>query len=324
MVYRHMKASFVEKRSSIYQFIDIWNGIKGNVSIKKIGMRNVKTGLAVALSVTLSKMLKMEYPFFAAIAAIVSMQSSVIESFKEGRNRMIGTLIGAAVSLIGTLIAPNNIIMILLGIIAVIYLLNALNCKKSIVIGCIVFLAIAVNLKDESPFLYSIDRIIDTIIGISVAAFLNYFLLPPNLLEKANKQCEKVKSIMFKIVDNEISFNEECNPNVLLKHISSFEDTLNICVIEPNSKNYDEIQIGKMKKILMYSKKIQLHMNVLDSIKGGKINEHNKEALEHLVYFKEEEQENDIISEGSKTDVVYNYHLNAIIINLNKMKEISL
>lgn len=319
-----MKTSILEKRIGIYQFNDIWNSIKENVSIKKIGMRNVKTGLAVALSVTLSKMLKMEYPFFAAIAAIVSMQSSVIESFKEGRNRMIGTLIGAAVSLIGTLIAPNNIIMILLGIIAVIYLLNVLNCKKSIVIGCIVFLAIAVNLKDESPFLYSIDRIIDTIIGISVAALLNYFLMPPNLLQKANKQCEKVKAIIFKIVDKELSFSEEYNPNVLLKHISSFEDTLNICAIEPNTKNCDEIQIYKMRKILMHSKKIQLHMNVLDTIKGGKINEHNKEVLEHLVYFKEEENENDIIIEESKADVVYNYHLNTIIINLNRIRAISL
>jgi len=109
-----------------------------------------------------------------------------------------------------------------------------------------------------------------------------------------------------------------------LKNISSFEKTLNVCEIEPNLKESDKIQIENMKKILIYSSKIQLHMNVLHSLKDGKINEHNKEVLEHLVYFKEEKMENDVISNETKIDTVYNYHLSAIIVNLNKVNEISL
>lgn len=320
-----MKTNTIEKKIGfINQIADIWNSVKFNLSIKKIGMRNIKTGLAVALSVLISKMLGMEYPFFAAIAAIVSMQGSVAESFTQGKNRMIGTLIGAIIGLGGTLIAPNNIIMVFSGIIAVIFILNSINRKGSIVIGCIVFLAISVNLQDEIPLIYTIDRIIDTVIGISVATFINYFIVPPDLLEKANKQCEKIKLIIFKIVDKEISFTDEYNPDILLKNISSFEKTLNVCEIEPNLKESDKIQIENMKKILIYSSKIQLHMNVLHSLKDGKINEHNKEVLEHLVYFKEEKMENDVISNETKIDTVYNYHLSAIIVNLNKVNEISL
>ena len=56
----------------------------------KIGMRNVKTPLAVFLCVVIFQILNMGSSFYAAIAAIISMQSSVLDSFKTGKNRMLG------------------------------------------------------------------------------------------------------------------------------------------------------------------------------------------------------------------------------------------
>lgn len=60
--------------------------------LEKIGMRNIKTAIAVVISILVSKLLKTEYPFYAAIASIISMQSSVEDSFKTGRNRILGTI----------------------------------------------------------------------------------------------------------------------------------------------------------------------------------------------------------------------------------------
>lgn len=149
------------------------------LQVKKVGMRNIKTAIAVFISIILSKLFKMEYPFYAAIAAIISMQSSVEESFRAGRNRMIGTLIGAVVGFICALINPGNAFVSAIGIVIVIYLCNLLKWKESSSIGGVVFLAIMLNLKGNSPLWYSINRLFDTFLGIIVAIVVNYFIIPP-------------------------------------------------------------------------------------------------------------------------------------------------
>ncbi len=155
------------------------------IEFKKLGMRNIKTAIAVVISILISRGLKMEYPFYAAIASIISMQSSVENSFKAGRNRMLGTIIGALVGYLCALISPGNIFLTGIGIICVIYLCNLFNWKESSSISGVVFCAIMLNLKGSSPILYSINRITDTFVGIIVAIAVNYFILPPKEKEKA-------------------------------------------------------------------------------------------------------------------------------------------
>lgn len=157
-----------------------------NLVFKKPGMRNVKTAIAVVISTSISRMLKMEYPFYAAIASIICMQGSVENTIKSGKNRMLGTMVGALLGFICALIEPGNIILLGLGIVGVIYLCTLLNWKGSASIGCVVFCAIMLNLKGNSPALYSVNRIIDTFVGIIVALAVNYFIMPPKKEEEKN------------------------------------------------------------------------------------------------------------------------------------------
>ena len=145
----------------------------------KIGMRNIKTGIAVFISIAISRILSSGYPFFAAVASIVAMQSSVEGSFKAGKNRMLGTFVGAVVGYVFALIAPGNVFLCAIGIIMVIYICNILNWKDAISIGGIVFLAIMLNLNGGSPLYYSLYRILDTFIGTVVALAVNRFVAPP-------------------------------------------------------------------------------------------------------------------------------------------------
>ena len=55
------------------------------------------------------------------------MQGSFIRGYEVGRDRLLGTIIGAVIGLIGALIAPGNLAMIFIGIVIVIFLLNVLN-----------------------------------------------------------------------------------------------------------------------------------------------------------------------------------------------------
>ena len=150
-----------------------WQKIKSLV-----GMRILKTAIAVGVCVGISQALNLEYPFYAAIAAIISMESSLTMSFKAGRNRMLGTLVGALVGLAFASIAPNNAILCGVGTVIIIAILNYFNWNSSISIAGIVFIAIMVNLNGRSPLLYGANRILDTAIGISVALIVNYLVFP--------------------------------------------------------------------------------------------------------------------------------------------------
>ena len=150
----------------------------------QIGMRNIKTALAVTISIIIANLMKLQSPFYTAIAAIISMQSSVKASFKAGRNRMYGTILGAAIGYIFALIYPGNAFLCGAGIIIIIYLCNTFKWNQSASIACIVFLAIMINLNGKDPLLYSIYRTVDTFIGIIIAVLINYFIVPPKKHEE--------------------------------------------------------------------------------------------------------------------------------------------
>ncbi|MDU2243799.1 MAG: aromatic acid exporter family protein, partial [Paenibacillus sp.] len=58
-----------------------------------IGLRNLKTGLAICLCVIIAALMRLEYPFYAAIATIISMENSVTNSFTAGKHRTMGTFV---------------------------------------------------------------------------------------------------------------------------------------------------------------------------------------------------------------------------------------
>ncbi|MEJ8306310.1 FUSC family protein [Saccharibacillus sacchari] len=156
-----------------------------------IGMRNIKTAVAVLLCVLISFALKLEYPFYAAIATVIAMESSITSSYAAGKNRTMGTLVGAAFGGLFAFIEPHNAYLSALGIVCVIAVCNLLKWNKSVSIACIVFLAIMLNLRDGEPaFAYALHRVLDTLLGIGVAVLVNYFLIPP----KHDRNLEKARS----------------------------------------------------------------------------------------------------------------------------------
>lgn len=61
----------------------------------RFGWRIIKTGIAVGICVFIAHLLHLEYPFYSAIAAVIAMQATMADSFRQGENRLKGTLVGA-------------------------------------------------------------------------------------------------------------------------------------------------------------------------------------------------------------------------------------
>ncbi|MGF7057391.1 FUSC family protein [Brassicibacter mesophilus] len=142
----------------------------------KIGSRNLKTAISVFICIIVFQLLKRPYPFYACIAAVICMQNSVHNSFVAGKNRMIGTIIGAVVGIMFSIFIGQNAIVTGLGIVLVIYLCNFFNYDGSVSIACVVFLAIMTNLKEGTSYMYAINRVFDTFVGIIVAILVNKYI----------------------------------------------------------------------------------------------------------------------------------------------------
>ncbi|MEG0306615.1 MAG: aromatic acid exporter family protein [Clostridium sp.] len=146
---------------------------------KYVGMRNIKTALAVAVSVVISDIFKLQSPFFVATSALISMETTVKKGIHAGISRVLGTIIGGCLGVIAVLIHPGNVFLIFTGIVILITLLNLLNWQDSISIACVVFCVIMITMSSENIVFYAFQRTFDTIVGIIISIFINYIISPP-------------------------------------------------------------------------------------------------------------------------------------------------
>ena len=125
-------------------------------NLQTIGARNLKTSLSVFICIIVFELLGRSSAFFACIAAMMCMQDTVENSYKMGKNRMLGTFLGAIVGLLLT--AIFNVLSIQHFIVYA--LLTAIGTTIAIYL-CIFF-----------------NRILDTFIGVIIAIIINRVVYP--------------------------------------------------------------------------------------------------------------------------------------------------
>lgn len=167
---------------------------------RHIGLRTIKTGIAVTLAVFIAYLLKLKYPFFVGITTIISMDKTVVNTFKLGRNRIYGTILGAIIGTIMALIEPGNPLLCGLGVILLITICNKLGIQSGISVGGIVILAIMVHTK-ENIYLYAINRTLDTFIGASIAFIVNISIFPYYNFNRIQHKVKSVKQAMDSFID---------------------------------------------------------------------------------------------------------------------------
>ena len=129
-------------------------------------------------------------PFYSIIAALQCIQPYSSNMLQEGRDRIIGTLIGAfwgAVILFlellpeGTGFKSAVVFFLLLGVFSglVIYSTVLLNIRQYALFAAVVFLGIAMyHIGDVNPYIHIFNRTFETIIGVGIAIVVNSVHLP--------------------------------------------------------------------------------------------------------------------------------------------------
>lgn len=166
-----------------------------SVKLPSVGLRIVKSAVAVALCYVV-QVLRGDngIVFYSQLSALWCMQAYVSTTRKNAMQRIVGTVIGAffglAVLLASIFVRRNfdlskiesyifNAMLISITLIPVLWTTVALKKKQASYFSCVVFLSIVViHLSDENPYLFTLNRFLDTMIGIVIGVGVNLFRLP--------------------------------------------------------------------------------------------------------------------------------------------------
>ena len=157
-----------------------------------IGARIIKSSVAVALCMVIYFFRTLlpignGIPFYSALAALWCLQPYSNSTKNNAGQRSTGTFIGAAYGLAFIVLLrffglSEPILVYLIAsaiIIPVIYLAVITNNRNASFFSCVVFLSIALTHSfDENPYLFVLNRVLDTFIGIGVGLAVNNFHLP--------------------------------------------------------------------------------------------------------------------------------------------------
>lgn len=152
------------------------------------GLRNIKTALAATFCIVVYLLIgRAEGLPLACIAVIICVQDSVDKSWKVGRDRAVGTLLGGIfASFAGLIYEMEHHLAIaaavaFVGIVLFIFICNLLKIEGSITIGLATYIIILFGpgAADMGPLLLAGNRTLDTMVGILVGYMVNVLLFRP-------------------------------------------------------------------------------------------------------------------------------------------------
>jgi F0F1-type ATP synthase assembly protein I len=156
-----------------------------------VGPRIVKTGLAVFLALVVGHALGSPYGTFAAVAAILAVQPSVVRARQAFTQQLLANLIGGLTgAVLGVLLVRyqlNSALVMALGVILVLWLCTkfGLNETASTAVVAILFIMD----RPEHDFLtYTFARIAAIVGGMLIGYVVNRFIHPPDFRKQIRNQ----------------------------------------------------------------------------------------------------------------------------------------
>lgn len=286
-----------------------------NINYKyRIGMRAIKTGLAVTIGLYISQLLKINSPIFVSIAAVSTMKASLYESLSDTKKRLFTCVFGVILGYLSSKISlPVYFEPIIagIGILIIIYILVVFDMKKMTQLSCIVFVA---SFASESKLIYAVNRIIGTVVGVGVGVMVNYFISSPNIyrqyIESVKKSYRSAnRALRALIVDKVIDFSEFSTD---YKKTTEF---YNLLKKEVQTPFINGIDISDEKKMMSLLDSISVRFEIIKNFKGEKLNENVVAKLNKR--YNVGKKSTDSLSESEMVD---NYHIESILKYLDDLK----
>ncbi|SJZ75300.1 Aromatic acid exporter family member 1 [Pilibacter termitis] len=146
----------------------------------RLGMRTVKTGVAVFFCILLFGLLQRGNPMIACIAAVFSLRQDFTTSVSFGKSRIIGNTVGGACAVLYFLIAEHfqrhflvQLFILPFFIVVCISFSNGIKNNAGIIASVATLLMISLNIPENETISYAFQRVLDTFIGTFIAILMN-------------------------------------------------------------------------------------------------------------------------------------------------------
>ncbi|QLE55275.1 aromatic acid exporter family protein [Nostoc sp. TCL26-01] len=154
-----------------------WAATPKGLSLIIHGKMAFKMGVAAALALVIAQKLQWEYPFYAVIAAIIVMSSTHGSTFKQGVQRLIGTVTGAIAGVIFVSVLGSNFWSLGICVFITLWLAYYWQFNEAAKLAGYVS-AIVILSHSSSPLIYAWHRFLETLLGIAVALLVNNLIFP--------------------------------------------------------------------------------------------------------------------------------------------------
>ena len=136
----------------------------------------LRAALAAVLAITIARYMRLEFPLYALIGAVIVTDLSAARTRQLGLARFAGTILGAA---LGAMVSSAfghlqhfRSLGIGIGVLAAMLLSNLLGMKDTAKVAGYVCGIVLLNHTDQ-PWSYALQRTIETILGIGAAVLVS-------------------------------------------------------------------------------------------------------------------------------------------------------
>lgn len=229
-----------------------------------VGLRILKTGLAVVITACLGETFLISNVFYAVIGTIFALQNTMKSSLVAGKNRLLGTVLGALIGYLFAQLQLYNPIFIGIAVIITITCCNSFKINMSTIIASTVCVSILTGIQDQHPLIYSILRTIDTSIGIVVGILVNYFIAQPNYLKNLTNEIETIEEMTKNLV-NSILIHKEIEVSELKSELTRLNTFYhNYCADTQFDKN--PVSLNQLKTTIEACHDIYFHVKCISCL----------------------------------------------------------
>jgi uncharacterized membrane protein YgaE (UPF0421/DUF939 family) len=232
----------------------------------------IKTALSAGLSWEVAALISHnQYPYFAALGAILTVQVTVADSINKAMQRVIGIIGGVVVSIIiGHLLPLNSgsiTLVVLIGMAVSTGLRLSPQITSQVAVSSLLVLAFG------STHGYAVDRIIETIIGCMIAILLNIILIPPNPIPDAEKRILHLSAYASAVLNNlAIAFEVQALRPVDMPYVQELVDETEkgyqAVHLALQSLRYSPFLKNKRSRVLALSRIIRRFERITIQIRG--------------------------------------------------------
>lgn len=188
----------------------------------------IRVGIAASLCILVSNLLKLKYPFFVVLPAVMPISTFFGETIKFGANRIIGSFIGAIIGVVLITFQWQNTILIGIGVMLIIYICSYLKWDSTTSIACLVFVSIMLGVKGAGAISYSAYRLLDTLIGISITTIVNNYVFNPNMIKVLKNRAQAIQQSLLNLASDKEFIEDKSELDSIEKSINSLKENLKI------------------------------------------------------------------------------------------------